>query len=850
MLDRIQLQDSAAMIAEDFHEGSNMGGGEYVVNYGRSLTPMHKILVENGDPDNGWLGNGEYGIAPFVNHLNVYFGSSHEAHVTRFTPSAAGDFLIGYGGIQLQAISPQDWPDGTGVDFCIADHTGKVVYPEAGGTITLRAGTDNPFDRAGAAAFYRSNLQAGEYLDFILIPHGELPSGYGKAVYIAGNFEHPSVPGGRADNCGRIFLNDREEQGTRQVTMFTASSVSVDKVSDGEWKEFVQLSGGLESAPATVEVQVKISKAVADRKVGIILSDMDGTTGDGFAVSMDAFGHPRIICGGFDWIVKAVDLRNGEWTRLTFAMDTTARKAGCYVNGAKVAETDLTVMLAVSGRKPMIGNDRSYLSETAFEGSIKNLALSVEQRTDEQVLSEMTASEATHFWALNGDYVDEGGSLNGALTQISSGWYENGKPADAVDGEYTIVHLSDNQVVADFVRGGYQKTTQWIADNAERLNIQMVINTGDLVNYAATTPQWEDAVQGMNILKNSGIPYVYTTGNHEYPESGSGVPRTSAEFNRYFDIADHMVQGEGKAYETKLLYAYPNTNKLNGLESLTPKAADSVSYGKRYEETLENAVYMATLGGKLYALLALEAQPRKTVMAWIDTVLDALEAEYPDLITYVNTHIYQGAAGEIITFNSAFDVAEREIDVPPIDMYHQFVCRHKSIRMVLSGHVGSGVSTRMDVGVNGNTIVSIMNDPSYEGNGGEGNILLLRCRTDGTVIKAEYYSTILERYYQTAYQFDFDTAADALPLAVHTVKYGVDGVGGTLSAATSGTLAEDNCLVPTGGTVRFTAKPDVGYRIEGYFVNGAFCKATRRKLTLPMIKEDLNVVVKFAKINV
>ena len=76
----------------------------------------------------------------------------------------------------------------------------------------------------------------------------------------------------------------------------------------------------------------------------------------------------------------------------------------------------------------------------------------------------------------------------------------------------------------------------------------------------------------------------------------------------------------------------------------------------------------------------------------------------------------------------------------------------------------------------------------------------------------------------------------------------MDGEGGTLSCGTGGTAANGVCTVAAGGTARFTAKPNDGYRIVGYYVDGKYHKSTNRILCLPMIKEDMDVKVVFEKI--
>ncbi len=1035
--------DSVEVTTVDPDACADEGKGEYTVDYNDSLVPMHKINTANGDPNTGWLGDGSYNQTVFASGMGVYFGGLNHTFVVRYTPAGSGDFKIGYGGVQLR----NSWTAGTGIDFCIVDQDGKVVYPASGGPVELRADSDDPFAMSTAMAYYQSNMQVGDYLDFVFIPRGSLAASYAKYVYMAGSFTHTSstASGNRVDSSGRLFLSNGESQGSRNVQMFTASNVTVNQVTDGVWEEFVQLEEGLTAAPSTVEGWVNIAESTPDWKVGTILSDMTGTDDNGFAVLVDTFGHPRLVSGNIDWTVDSVDLRTGEWQHIAFTVD--GNTATFYQNGVAAATTALTEAApAVTGRAPIIGGDLTYASTTAFQGAMKKLALFSDARTADEIAADMNGLSASaegllNYWVLNGVYTDKTGNNNGSLTAVNSSWYENGKLADAGEGEYTIVHIGDNQVVTDFYRGGYQKITQWIADNAARLNIQMVINSGDLVNYAnyasgdSTNDQWTDAVEGMNILKDAGIPYVYAPGNHEYKSSGTSVPRTSVEFNDHFDIVDHLLQAEGAENETKLVYAYPNTNKISSTADLTLlENATTTSYGNTYEETMENAFYLATIGGKQYAILALEVQPRKAVTAWAGTVLTAIEAEYPNITTIVVTHDYLSSSGTLVTYASCFDAADRAIAHTPASLYSDFLSQYKSISMVYCGHVATGIATRTDIGANGNKIVTIMNDQSYEGNGGEGNILLLRCKADGTVIKAEYYSPILEKYYVPQYQFDFDTeiagelkismptfteltyargdgiwfrdanyqggyylgwnvyhtygssaqglsrayeapvtgkmtytfavtsnttaqtnlmyticredgtvlyptngdlwktvsaneagnytvtfdvtagekihamvttntstnatanfyvqasgtivpadgsatvefhsnkmkpdgdetdnqqgddgwyayrfSRSALGTAVNSydVTYGVDGEGGTLSAATSGTASTGKCVVAAGGTVRFTALPAVGYRIVGYYVDGAYYKSTRRILTLPMIEKDMDVKVVFEKI--
>ena len=49
--------------------------------------------------------------------------------------------------------------------------------------------------------------------------------------------------------------------------------------------------------------------------------------------------------------------------------------------------------------------------------------------------------------------------------------------------------------------------TKWIVDNWSAYNGKLVVHTGDIVETGATTAEWQNANEAMDILTKNRIPY-------------------------------------------------------------------------------------------------------------------------------------------------------------------------------------------------------------------------------------------------------------------------------------------------------------------------------------------------------
>ena len=726
---------------------TDFGGDKYVATY--TAKPMVKMTSGAYE---GYWGAAEDGTKSLVQGSSA-FVSQGESVIVRFTAPADGDFSSAFFGVGLYTIRDEDkpwfhhwWRDvaGQGVDFFIVNQDGELVEPEYNGPSELRTPLGEG-SSINVGYFTYPYMKKGDYLDFVIVGVNN-PERF--PVSLGGDF---SFNGVRMDAGGRIFLMNYEEQGHNNLQMFYSTDVKVEKAYTDAWLEYVRLEKPFTAAPATVEAWVNIPAEVPNYRVGTIISDNVDGAADGFTVSVGKFGHPRVQYGNgtLDWTVESVDLRTGTWQHVAFTVDAANNTASFYLDGDLKATTTVTgITAALSDRTAVIGNDLMYAPATAFSGQMKKLAVWSDVRSATEIAADKTEVDASAdgllgYYPLNGVYTDKSPAANnGRVTTINTGYYE-GELAPAEDGEFTLVQMGDQQMISSGFPYVMPSITQWIVDNEEKLNIKAVVNVGDYVNQGEDKNQWKEVNEATKLITDEKIPFLFAPGNHEYEASGSTV-RDEKYIKANFPLANYFTQAAGLDNETNVLYAYPSANRLNAVTDLTE------------DMSIANAAYHINLGGQDWIFFAVEYQPRKIISDWINTVMPKIEAEYPTAKTVFFTHSYIDPAGLIAdgpppSFKT--EAAAGVETLSTLDMYTEFISKYKSVTMVLSGHVASGIATRTEYGVHGNKITDIMTDFSYDGNGGEGVLMLYRFKKDGT-IKVETYSALREEYYREQYQFD------------------------------------------------------------------------------------------------
>ncbi|WP_313190234.1 metallophosphoesterase [Sphingobacterium sp.] len=297
---------------------------------------------------------------------------------------------------------------------------------------------------------------------------------------------------------------------------------------------------------------------------------------------------------------------------------------------------------------------------------------------------------------------------------------------------WTMVLLPDIQNYVKFQRNQpiLDVMMNWIVENEDKLNIQMVMCTGDLVEHddiinpdpkkmdQTGKQQWEAAAKAFAKLDGK-IPYITATGNHDYNIfSYTHKPKTT-HFPNYF---------------------YPDKNSEN--QKILREVTENI-YGN---PSLENAAYQwKSPHGKPFLFLSIEFAPRDTVLKWANKVVN--QEKYRDHSVVLLTHAYLNYQNEHIK-TAKYDLQDANYGTA---VFERLVQPSKNIEMVFSGHIGSPNDPRKHVGfrIDKNAADKAVNQMTFNaqalgggtyGSGGDGWIRILEFMPDGKTIKVKTFS--------------------------------------------------------------------------------------------------------------
>ena len=281
-------------------------------------------------------------------------------------------------------------------------------------------------------------------------------------------------------------------------------------------------------------------------------------------------------------------------------------------------------------------------------------------------------------------------------------------------GEFTIAALPDTQIYAKSYPHIFTAETQWIANHAKQMNIQLVAGLGDIVDGGGEGYQWQNADLAYRLLDGK-VPYVAAIGNHDYDKNNpSGRTAYATNFNAYFGPQ-----------------RYAGTSWYKG------------QYPKGSNESFYSIV---TLGGTQYLVLVLEVFPRNSALNWATAVIKS----HSSLPAIVVTHAYTYADStrmDRCDGNSAASFAVAQ-DNDGEQIWEKFASRYTNIKLVLSGHVvqGDGTGHRTDLGVNGNLVNEMLSDYQTWPNGGNGYIRLITVKPALNQVSVRTYSPYLNAW--------------------------------------------------------------------------------------------------------
>ena len=553
----------------------------------------------------------------------------------------------------------------------------------------------------------------------------------------------------RFDNLVITYKENATEETPVETITYLNEGYNFYKSSDKRW----ELSAPIYEAPLTMEAWVRMPEGISGSKESIIVTNRYGTergsgASDYAELKIGMFGNPQFSwCqegGSADTFVADVDVRTGKWTHIAYTYDVAADTVICYVNGQVVSTWEnagLEPLVFNATVTPFnaftIGSMKSFDSNPItdkFAGWIADVRLWNKTLNQAEIIDSMmtqytTAKDGLVFNAplnelVDGHFVDLSGSQM-AVKQYAKAeqWVED----TSEPGAYSMIVIPDQQILNTSHPEKLNQLYQWIADNREKENIQIVMSVGDNVDHNGNVTEWANARAALEILPDD-LPFITAPGNHDY-DTYSGYTSGYGKRDQLTLINEHFPVSMFAGYPTESGF-FDENNCVNQWQAFA-------------------------VNGNKYLIIALEYVPQDDVLAWANDVV----ASHADHQVIMITHRYlsytvnrEGISG------AEHDPAYNE----PIQMWDKFVSQHENIIMTINGHESNEyIGRRVDKGINGNDVIQMLMDAQNvdRDNGGKGLLGILRFNADGTVCNVSYYSPIEDKCLNASNQFTLNLPA-------------------------------------------------------------------------------------------
>lgn len=273
--------------------------------------------------------------------------------------------------------------------------------------------------------------------------------------------------------------------------------------------------------------------------------------------------------------------------------------------------------------------------------------------------------------------------------------------------DYTVIVLPDPQNETQFFPQVLNSQAQWIVNNRQALNIQMVLTEGDNINDGASTAQLQNFDAAFRLLDNAGMPYLLAIGNHDYNGFNPKASRNLSGFNQWF--------GPGR-YSGKAFFG-----------GNFPSGSNANSYA------------VVTINGKQVLFMTLEFRATSASLDWAESVLSANTDK--EAIVVAHSFVLKNGFRE--------DQCDDQ-DMPAGNATGQETWarlrKHSNVIMVLSGHfTGGSGARRADLGDNKNLVNQLFADYQDFSNGGNGWLRVMTFHPTNNTISVSTYSPFLNQ---------------------------------------------------------------------------------------------------------
>jgi hypothetical protein len=258
----------------------------------------------------------------------------------------------------------------------------------------------------------------------------------------------------------------------------------------------------------------------------------------------------------------------------------------------------------------------------------------------------------------------------------------------------------------------WQGMAEWVVNNKADRNIVAVLGVGDIVNYPNAT-MFSRAVAGWDLIKNAGMIYLPTIGNHDYDGINPALRGVHA-YNTYFG-AQYFA---GKSW-----------------------------YGSNYNTSNENYYIEFSANGNDYLVFSLEIFPRDEVLVWAQEIVNMNH----DKKIIVVTHSYLNNDGTRTLSGDPDGTGAYFMDPASNDsqkVWDEFIKVNPEIFLVICGHVGHYPQCNYSTDTNddGGTVHQLVADYQSVENGGNGYMAILQFQPLLNRIEASVYSDYLKAY--------------------------------------------------------------------------------------------------------
>lgn len=203
---------------------------------------------------------------------------------------------------------------------------------------------------------------------------------------------------------------------------------------------------------------------------------------------------------------------------------------------------------------------------------------------------------------------------------------------------------SDEQFVPRYGTDPFSTQTEWLAENADALNIPFVTHLGDVVDQSNVEGQWRAADRAMSNLEDADMPYSIIAGNHDVRDSSDDY------FDDEYDLSSE-----------------PFLTWFG-----TDRAAESGGFGGS-DPTGFNRYYTFEAEGQEFMVLTLAWRASDASLEWANQVI----AEHPTLPVILTSH-------EVLNVGTDAETP-RETDYG-LRLWDELIAPNDQIFLTLNGH--------------------------------------------------------------------------------------------------------------------------------------------------------------------